>query len=80
MDRKTYEREMRKARRMEHNRDRIDYWQGYKRGLRRCFFGEDYGTKQEHDLWMSLADDPDKKKAECGRGYVDALQLEGGKG
>ena len=50
MDRKTYEREMRKARRMEHNRDRIDYWQGYKRGLRRCFFGEDYGTKKEHDL------------------------------
>jgi len=48
--------------------------------LRRCFFGEDYGTNKEHDLWMSLADDPDKKKAERGRGYRDALQLEGGKG
>jgi hypothetical protein len=79
MDRKTYEREMRKARVMEQSRDRVHYWQGYKRGLRRCFYGEDHGTKEDHDLWMNLADDSEKKKAERGRGYKDALQLGGGR-
>ncbi len=61
MDRETYKRELRKARRMEQNRDRMDHWQGYKRGLKGCIFGEDYGAKKERNLWMSLATDPDKK-------------------
>jgi hypothetical protein len=75
MDRKTYEREMLKARTMEQRqRDRKEYWQGYKRGLRRAFFGKEFGTTGEHNLYMNLEDDPERDRGERGRGYRDGYK------
>ena len=53
--------------------ERADYWHGYRRGLRRARFGEQFGTAAEHQLWLTLADDPDASRAARGRGYRDAL-------
>jgi hypothetical protein len=76
MDRKTYEREMLKARTMEERqKDRREYWEGYKRGLRRAFFGKDFGTTGEHNLYKNLEDDPDRDRSERGRGYRDGYKL-----
>ena len=53
--------------------ERADYWHGYRRGLRRARFGEQFGTAAEHQLWLTLADDTDASRAARGRGYRDAL-------
>ena len=33
--------------------ERADYWHGYRRGLRRARFGEQFGTAAEHQLWLT---------------------------
>ena len=53
--------------------ERADYWYGYRRGLRRARFGEQFGTAAEHELWLTLADNTDASLAARGRGYRDAL-------
>jgi len=55
---------------------RGDYYAGYVRGLRRSYHGDIFGTAQEHELWTSLADDPDdESRAARGRGYRDGLSF-----
>lgn len=51
--------------------DRPDYWAGYIRGLRRKYHGENFGTSDEHEKWMSLI--YDETRSDMGRGYRDAL-------
>ena len=51
---------------------------GYQRGLKRHFFGRDFGAEADHELWMVLgsADDPDyddPSYIEMGRGYRDGF-------
>ena len=53
--------------------EHADYWHGYRRGLRRAHFGEQFGTAAEHQLWLTLADDTNASRAARGRGYRDAL-------
>ena len=53
--------------------DRADYWHGYRRGLRRARYGEQFGTAAEHLLWLTSADDLDTSRAARGRGYRDGL-------
>jgi hypothetical protein len=53
--------------------ERADYWHGYRRGLRRGRFGEQFGTAAEHQLWLALADDTDVSRAARGCGYRDGL-------
>jgi hypothetical protein len=54
---------------------RPDYWHGYQRGLRRGFQGELFGTYDEHETWMRVADDGvDHASRERGRGYRDGLR------
>jgi len=55
--------------------ERADYWYGYRRGLRRARFGEQFGTAAEHQLWLTLADDTDASRAARGRGYRDGLAV-----
>ena len=51
------------------------YWHGYQRGLRRGFQGELFGTADEHEHWMRLADEgADDAARERGRGYRDGLR------
>ena len=56
--------------------DQPNYWHGYRRGLRRRFHGEKFGTEQEHKLWMSLWNDEDISRQELGRGYRKAFEEE----
>ena len=65
---------MKKARMFSSLGGRADYWRGYQRGLRRGFHGELFGTDDEHEFWMRLADDGgDNASRERGRGYRDGL-------
>lgn len=49
-----------------------DYGSGYTRGLRRHYHGEQFGTPDEHALWMSLGTNGDHRE-ELGRGYRDGF-------
>lgn len=53
--------------------DRPDYYAGYQRGLRRAYHGENFGTEQEHELWLSLAERRDAASQERGEGYLAGL-------
>ena len=53
--------------------DRPGYCEGYKRGLRRLYHHEVFGTEAGHRKWMALVDDPDQARQERGRGYRDGF-------
>jgi hypothetical protein len=52
---------------------RQDYYEGYVRGLYRSYYGETFGTFEEHRRWLALLFDDDPAQAERGRGYRDGL-------
>lgn len=53
------------------------FYDGYIRGLRRCYHGENFGTEEEHREWMSLADETgDEKSKISGLGYRQGLSGE----
>lgn len=52
-----------------------DWWAGYMRGLRRAHHGERFGTRAEHDLWLSAVESSDPSRAAIGRGYRAGLTL-----
>jgi len=76
MNRTTFCGEMGRAKTMLEIGDNQDYWAGYQRGLRRAHHGESFGTNDEHQQWLALAngDDPDRQAR--GRGYRDGLRGE----
>jgi hypothetical protein len=45
------------------------FWEGYRRGLRRKFYGEEFGTEEEHIKWMDSANNDEKNIRERGLGY-----------
>ena len=73
MNEKAFHRELRKAHIRRERGEQPDYWFGYERGLIRGFRGEQYGTEQEHEFWLSLAAEGDASLRERGRGYRDGL-------
>jgi hypothetical protein len=73
MNRTTFERELRKSRTLRELGDRPEYRAGFERGLRRGFYGEQFGTAEEHALWMGAADSPDPIRAERGLGYREGF-------
>lgn len=56
-----------------------EYWAGYQRGCRRNYHGENFGTADEHRLWLSLANEHgDDTRRFRGLGYhagVDGLPI-----
>lgn len=50
-----------------------DYWHGYRHGLRRARFGEQFDTAAVHEQWLALVDDTEASRAARGRGYRDGL-------
>lgn len=45
-------------------------WSGYRNGLRRLRFGENFGTDAQHTLRITIPiDEPDPARREYGRGY-----------
>ena len=75
MDEAEFMSEMAKARAADKLGERsVAYWEGYERGLRRQYHGTLFGTEQEHQLWLSFADDTrDVSRRERGLGYRDGL-------
>jgi len=54
---------------------REGWWVGYMRGLRRAHHGDSFGSRAEHDLWLSAAESDDPSRAALGRGYRAGLTL-----
>lgn len=77
MTREKFEYEMGRASAMRAVGDRLDYWAGYTRGLRRDYYGECFGTAAERALWLAQADSPDDQRRERGQGYRDGLTAGG---
>lgn len=50
-----------------------DYATGYRRGLRRLYHGEKFGTEAEHKHWLDLGLTPGDTRAELGNGYRDGF-------
>ncbi len=50
------------------------YWSGYVRGTQRKMHGENFGTDEEHEKYLSLAGDADPNRDALGRGYRDGLK------
>lgn len=46
-----------------------DFWAGYMRGLRRNYHGKNFGTDEEHALWMSASESNDQSRKMRGLGY-----------
>ena len=55
-------------------RERENYWRGYQKGLSRAYYGDKFGTLEEHQKFLDAVNSPDEKQRETGKGYVDALQ------
>lgn len=52
-----------------------DFWAGYQRGLRRHYHGEKFGTEDEHNLWMTAADERrDDQRRYRGIGYRAGIE------
>jgi hypothetical protein len=74
MDEDSFQRELSRARTcglLEPEREA--YWRGFQRGLRRAHLGKQFGTDEEHALWLTLAKVSDRLRRECGEGYRDGL-------
>lgn len=52
------------------NLNDADFWAGYQRGMRRFYHSEKFGTAEEHELWLSAADEKaDEQRRYRGIGY-----------
>ena len=50
------------------------YWRGYRWGLMRTWYGTAYGTEEEHERMLAMAEDfDDVDRFMCGIGYRDGL-------
>ena len=49
------------------------YWAGYMKGTERKMYGDGFGTGDDHQKYLSLADDTDPSMKAIGRGYLDGL-------
>ena len=77
MDQQSFEHEMAKAQAMRSAGDRPEYWAGYMRGLRRKYHGEDFGTDEEHRLWLTADGDTLRRDLSAGyrAGYIPATMF-----
>lgn len=55
---------------------KAEWWQGYKRGLRRAHHGVGFGTATEHQIYLDAAVSDDPMRQARGRGYAAGLTLE----
>lgn len=45
---------------------RSEFCRGFRRGIRRLFHGENFGTDEEHNKWMNCADGEYRKQLQAG--------------
>lgn len=55
--------------------ERPAYWQAFKRGLQRAFFGEPVVSTIEHHAWLGLLEHGDTTASERGQGYRDGYAM-----
>lgn len=55
--------------------ERPAYWQAFKRGLQRAFFGEPVVSRVEHHAWLGMAEHVDPAVRERGSGYKDGYAM-----
>jgi hypothetical protein len=55
--------------------ERPAYWEAFKRGLQRAFFGESAVSTVEHRAWLDLVDRGDPSSCERGAGYRDGYAM-----
>ena len=55
---------------------KAEWWQGYKRGLRRAHHGDSFGTATEHQIYLDAAASDDPMRQARGKGYAAGLTLE----
>jgi len=67
MDRETFQNELHRANSLM--AENPEYWRAYCLGLRRRFYGENYGTDHQHASWMNFG------RGESGRGYQAGYNL-----
>jgi hypothetical protein len=53
--------------------DDASYWNGYVRGIRKNYYGKNFGTEAEHELWLTLICETDNRRHSLGEGYRDGL-------
>jgi hypothetical protein len=72
-----FEYEIGRAKTFAYLGERVCYWEGYQRGLCRAYYGEVFGSQEEHERWMGFAGDgkADEFQRERGHGYVDGLAV-----
>lgn len=51
----------------------IEYWSGYRRGLRRAYHGATLGTQEDHRQYLALLNHANKLRRKRGQGYRDGL-------
>jgi len=65
-----FRREIKVARAIKELSADPSFLEGYIRGLRRHYHGENFGTAEEHAQWMALADEQgDAQRTARGKGY-----------
>jgi hypothetical protein len=55
--------------------ERPAYWQAFKRGLQRAFFGEPVVSRVEHHAWLGMIDHAEPAVSERGTGYRDGYAM-----
>lgn len=60
-----------RAKSMQLANDRPNFWEGYIRGLRRAFYGDRYGSAEDHRRWLALGGD--SLRDEMAHGYREGL-------
>ena len=73
MDESKFKSEMAKAKTFHDLGENTDYWRGYMRGLRRRYHGENFGTNEEHQLWLTA--NGDETRRQRSQGYRDGFNL-----
>jgi hypothetical protein len=71
VDRERYEAEMQRAAAKILIEDRLDYWQGYQKGLQRRYHGEQVVSTAEHLVWLNYLSNMATRNK--GKGYFDGL-------
>ena len=72
MKKSLFEHEIHRAQTMKSvDHDRQNYWSGYQRGVRRRHHGENFGTVDDHQLWLTATGDESRRQRS--QGYRDGF-------
>jgi len=74
MDEKTFKIKFLRAELLSGIGSAPDYWEGYKLGLKRAFYGETFVCEEEEKRWLIGVEGDNMKDQERGRGYRRALK------